>query len=376
MASRIRVSATAALHEPDPPPGLPRSSYHGVLCEPGWAPPSCVFHSDAEARPGYETRSCSEYVDSVDVIAAKVRIVASLIRAHRGSVLVYAGAGLSTAAGIGDYGSRKSEGSIAPHKKRISTENRLGASPTASHHIMAALHRRGLIDHIVNQNHDRLPQKAGFPQDCINEIHGAWGDKKNPVVMMDGALRADLLRWMDEWRSKARICIAVGTSMCGMHADSVPEAIAARGGLVIVNLQQTRFDSSSAVRVWGLADDFFRLLFKELIGTVAPSIVKSDLVSSSSRCDASLCDPVRAFKVPVGRERASYTGKKSYSTTANSSAAASDPTAQPTDHPGRSACEFRRALITPRYVDPVCKAMGESWLRRHPKLLYDTPTRK
>lgn len=41
------------------------------------------------------------------------------------------------------------------------------------------LEEKGLIGHLLQQNHDRLPQKAGFPQAKINEIHGAWGDTKN-----------------------------------------------------------------------------------------------------------------------------------------------------------------------------------------------------
>lgn len=38
----------------------------------------------------------------------------------------------------------------------------------------------------------RLPQKAGFPQEKMNEIHGAWFDPSNPVVKFGGKLRGDL----------------------------------------------------------------------------------------------------------------------------------------------------------------------------------------
>ena len=40
-----------------------------------------------------------------------------------------------------------------------------------------------------------LAQKAGFPVEKLNEIHGAWGDAKNPVLMMDDKLRDDLESW-------------------------------------------------------------------------------------------------------------------------------------------------------------------------------------
>jgi hypothetical protein len=38
------------------------------------------------------------------------------------------------------------------------------------------MHRTGLLHHWLQQNHDRLAQKAGFPQAALNEIHGAWGE--------------------------------------------------------------------------------------------------------------------------------------------------------------------------------------------------------
>ena len=50
----------------------------------------------------------------------------------------------------------------------------------------------------VQQNHDRLSQKAGFPQEKLNEINGAWGDNKNCVKMMDDNLRRDLIDWLGE----------------------------------------------------------------------------------------------------------------------------------------------------------------------------------
>ena len=52
------------------------------------------------------------------------------------------------------------------------------------------------MKHWLQQNHDRLAQKAGFPQAQLNEIHGAWGDRKNRVLMMDEQLRPDMIEWM------------------------------------------------------------------------------------------------------------------------------------------------------------------------------------
>merc|ERR1712137_1373584 len=170
-------------------------------------------------------------MDSKEVLKVKAKLLAEM----------WLRAGLSTAAGISDYASRASE-SVAPHKKRASVGSRLDLHPTLAHHALASIEEKGLIGNWVQQNHDRLAQKAGFPQARLNEIHGAWGDAKNQVKMMDDPLRADLLEWLEVWAKKAKMCVALGTSLCGMNADQVPAAVASRfsqssgEGLVIIGL--------------------------------------------------------------------------------------------------------------------------------------------
>ena len=117
-----------------------------------------------------------------------------------------------------------------------------------------------------------LAQKAGFPVERLNEIHGAWGDAKNPVLMMDDKLRDDLESWMSSWVDHCTCCLALGTSLCGMYADCVAEATAARHlaggagqhGLVIINLQPTPYDDRSSLRFWGVLDDVLKAIAKAL----------------------------------------------------------------------------------------------------------------
>ena len=107
--------------------------------------------------------------------------------------VIYSGAGISTSAGIGQAarsGQRKMTGGAT-------TE----AAPTAAHLALVSLYNRwqiyiksmmyrylhtftsisiiyfytrGLVQTWVQQNHDGLPQKAGWPQEDIIEIHGSW----------------------------------------------------------------------------------------------------------------------------------------------------------------------------------------------------------
>lgn len=51
-------------------------------------------------------------------VKAKVKLLAAMWRRSGADAVVYTGAGLSTASGIGDYASRAG-GSIAPHRARL-----------------------------------------------------------------------------------------------------------------------------------------------------------------------------------------------------------------------------------------------------------------
>uniref|UniRef100_A0A7S4G2K5 protein acetyllysine N-acetyltransferase n=1 Tax=Eutreptiella gymnastica TaxID=73025 RepID=A0A7S4G2K5_9EUGL len=166
------------------PSGLPTNpvTWHGHLMQPDWDPPILVASSQEEARPGYISCIASEYFDTKATLARKVKVLAHLIRKSK-QCCVYTGAGISTTTGVGDYAS-KAKGSKAPHLAGNGSAggNRLSAAPAQSHHCLAALERKGHVKHWLQQNHDRLAQKAGFPQAKLNEIHGAWGDDKNPVA--------------------------------------------------------------------------------------------------------------------------------------------------------------------------------------------------
>ena len=262
-------SASAAVHRVGGEPTTATAdggSWHGSLAQPDWETPVLVAKSDAKARPGYIGGDASEYRDTPATLRKKVKVLATLLRASR-ATCVYTGAGISTASGIGDYAS-KADRSAAPHRRGKNTGNRLQVMPTHGHHVLAALQEKGLVHHWLQQNHDRLAQKAGYPTEKLNEIHGAWGDDKSPVLMMDDQLRPDLLEWMEKWEAHCTLCLALGTSLCGMNADRVADAAALRTGpgegLIIANLQRTPKDAQSCLRIWGLLDDVLKLLAKEL----------------------------------------------------------------------------------------------------------------
>jgi hypothetical protein len=140
------------------------------------------------------------------------------------------------------------------------------------------MHEAGLLHRWINQNHDGLPQKAGLPQEAINELHGAWHAPNNPVVQMSGSLRGDLFQDLLEYEQAADLTIAVGTSLCGMNADRVVTSVAERAreaqsgqlGSVVIGLQRTVHDEDATLRIFGRCDDVFAALAKELALQVKP----------------------------------------------------------------------------------------------------------
>merc|ERR1711881_9735 len=114
----------------------PREDMHGKKNPPKWL-------------------NASEYKDDERALAYKVRILANLLRCST-KTLAYTGAGLSVAAGIE---------MAALGSAEASKSSPLQADPTVAHCIMAELNKQNLLHGWVQQNHDRLPQKAGYKQE-------------------------------------------------------------------------------------------------------------------------------------------------------------------------------------------------------------------
>ena len=242
---------------------------HGHEGEKNWSAPVWVTRSNEANRADQgNTTLAHEYLDEPDVLRLKVKKLAALIRASR-CCTAYTGAGLSKSAGIPDYAT-KAKDSIVKNAPKLRSS--LDALPTLAHYVLTDMERKDLLHHYVQQNHDGLPQKAGFPQEKINEIHGAWFDPSNPVVPFSGSLRGDLFDWMLEMEEKTDLCLCLGTSLSGMNADRMANTPAKKYmkgqkgilGTVLINLQQTPLDHQCTLRIWAKLDDVFTLLAQEL----------------------------------------------------------------------------------------------------------------
>lgn len=196
--------------------------------------------------------------------------LADLIRQSE-HMVCYSGAGISTAAGISDYATQAGKASLVNKGKSKHKGSRVLCEPTLSHYVLTRMHEKGYLKHWINQNHDGLPEKAGFPQARMNEIHGAWFDPSNPVVQFNESLRDDLFEELLRWEKKTDLCLVLGSSLCGMNADRIVESPSRRfvkkgkgHGVVIVNLQRTRYDEHVSIRIFAKIDDVMTILAKEL----------------------------------------------------------------------------------------------------------------
>lgn len=254
------------------PPSHP-SFKHGRLITAPLPAPRCVWdttlaprddHEDAAfstAGPGDTTiLTASEFVDSDEASRAKVRLLAELMKASKKTVL-YTGAGISASV----IGQAARSGTSA-----VKNTNPLAVKPTITHYCLGDLGRAGLISSWVQQNHDGLPQKAGYPQETLNEVHGSWYDPANPVVKYSGSLHSKAYPWMVEDAETADLVIVLGTSLGGLNADQVATNAAERSakgaalGSVCLNLQQTPEDGLMSLRLFGKTDDILQALMVEL----------------------------------------------------------------------------------------------------------------
>jgi len=249
--------------------------------------PKITWKSDLTPRNDHDAPdwlTASEYCDVSEVLEKKLDWMSELLRLSNRTV-VYTGAGISCAAGIG----QAARGASGGDKKGL--RGGLMALPTFTHYALGALAKSGYIHNWVQQNHDGLPQKAGFPQESINEIHGSWYDPSNPVVLYSGTLKSEQYPWMVKEADTADLVIVLGTSLGGLNADQVAIKTASRSrkncdyqgggalGTVMINLQQTQHDGKSSIRIFGKSDDVMKRLLEKLSipsPVLEPSTFKKD----------------------------------------------------------------------------------------------------
>jgi len=143
----------------------------------------------------------AEYHDSVEDIEKNAKRIAELIQQAQ-HCIAFTGAGISTAAGIGDYRGKSgkwteqdrekvvellqdqvtySTGSPTASLRKLSSESSSvtedgvpyeSLRPTYTHEALTKLIDMGFLHHIISQNGDGLHSLSGIPEEKLSELHG------------------------------------------------------------------------------------------------------------------------------------------------------------------------------------------------------------
>jgi NAD-dependent deacetylase len=223
-------------------------------------------------------------------------------------IVALSGAGISTEAGIPDFRGpggmwedadlleqlsasgfgRNPEGFYRASVKLFSTIAR--AEPTFAHRLLVRLEELGKIEAVVTQNIDGLHRAAGSTK--VYELHGTYrtghcikcgtgfemagfyseiesgrlrvppctgcaGSIKPDIVLFEDLLPVDA--WQDsvDAAEKCDLMLVFGSSLVVYPAAELPMIALANGApLVIVNLEQTSYDSVATVTVHSKLGDF------------------------------------------------------------------------------------------------------------------------
>mmetsp|Transcript_36971 Transcript_36971/g.116303 ORF Transcript_36971/g.116303 Transcript_36971/m.116303 type:complete len:300 (+) Transcript_36971:72-971(+) len=256
-----------------------------------------------------------ELFDTTDDFASKMDSLEGMVREAR-KVVVFTGAGISTACGIPDFRGPKGiwtlqkSGKPLP-KLKTSFEH---ARPSLTHQALLGLVEMGKVHYICSQNVDGLHFRSGIPREKLAELHGncfsercercgheyirdfematvgfkrtgracvgkgCGGRLRDHILDWEDALPEDELICAEEHSSTADLSICLGTSLQITPANGIPvRTVKAGGRLVIVNLQKTPKDKHAALLIRSKVDDVMGELMRRL-GAPIPPYVRVDKV--------------------------------------------------------------------------------------------------
>ena len=199
----------------------------------------------------------------------------------------FTGAGISTASGLPDFRgpdgvwTRRDKGLPPAAGKPWET-----VEPNSGHLALVELQKLDRLKFLISQNVDNLHLKSGIPPDLLAELHGnitrlrcrrcektfdrsagkkacvCGGALVSSVVDFGQSLPVKDLSFSFKHSAKSDLFVVVGSSLVVTPAADIPmEALRAGAKLVIINAEETPFDSLAHLR------------FHEKIGQVLPPAV-------------------------------------------------------------------------------------------------------